>query len=58
MNEFEFFGSNCPKKDLGLETEKSNAGIRIIIVETLCVDVEPNWTTFTFLVQIYQKMNF
>ena len=29
----------CPKKDLGLETEKSNVGIRINIVETLCVPI-------------------
>ena len=29
----------CPKKDLGLKTEKSNVGIRINIVETLCVSI-------------------
>ena len=29
----------CPKKDLRLETEKSNVGIRINIVETLCVSI-------------------
>ena len=29
----------CPKKELGLETEKSNVGIRINIVETLCVPI-------------------
>ena len=27
----------CPEKDLGLETEKCNFGIRINIVKTLCV---------------------
>ena len=32
-----FSAQICPKKDLGLETEKSNVGIRISIVETLCV---------------------
>ena len=29
----------CPKKDLGFETEKNNVGIRIYIVETLCVPI-------------------
>ena len=29
----------CPKKDSGLKTEKSNVGIRINIVETLCVSI-------------------
>ena len=44
-----------PKKDLGLETEKSNVGIRINIVETLCANFQPNWTTLTFLAQICWK---
>ena len=29
----------CPKKDLGLETEKSNVRIRINFVKTLCVPI-------------------
>ena len=29
----------CPKKDLGLEIEENNVGIRIKIVETLCVPI-------------------
>ena len=29
----------CPKIDLGLETEKANVGIRISIVEMLCVPI-------------------
>ena len=29
----------CPEKDLELETEKSNVGIRINIFETLCVPI-------------------
>ena len=34
-----FSAEICPKKDLGLETEKSNVGIRITIVETLYVPI-------------------
>ena len=36
MNNFEFLAQICPKKDLGLETEKSNVGTKINIVETVC----------------------
>ena len=32
-----FSAQICPEKDLGLETVKNNVGIRINIVETLCV---------------------
>ena len=34
-----FLAQICPKKDLGFETEKSNVGIRINIIETLCVPI-------------------
>ena len=34
-----FSAQICPEKDLGLETEKRNVGIRINIVETLCVPI-------------------
>ena len=34
-----FLTQTCSKKDLGLETEKSNVGIRINIVETLCMSI-------------------
>ena len=60
-----------PKKDLGLETEKSNVEIRINIVETLCVPIfrqtgqlwvflvcanfQLKQTTLTFLAQICPK---
>ena len=47
----------CPKKDLGLETEKSNVGTKINIVETLCANFQPNWTALTFLVQVLPKMD-
>ena len=33
----DFSAQICPEKDLGLETEKRKVGIRIDIVETLCV---------------------
>ena len=46
----------CPKKDLGLETEKSNVGIRINIVETLCVQIFSQ-TGLIFLAQICSKMD-
>ena len=57
MNNFEFFGTNLSKKDLGLETEKSNVGIRINIVERMCANFQPNWTTLSFSVQICPKMD-
>ena len=44
--------------DLGLETKKSNVGIRIRIVEILCANFQPIWTTLTFLAQICPKMVF
>ena len=47
----------CPKKDLGLETEKSNVGIRINIVERMCANFQPNWTTLSFSVQICPKID-
>ena len=34
-----FLAQTCPKMDFGLETDKSNVGIRINIVETLCVPI-------------------
>ena len=34
-----FSAQICPKKDLGFETEKNNVGIRINILETLCVPI-------------------
>ena len=34
-----FSAQICPKKDLGLETEKTNVGTKINIVETLCVPI-------------------
>ena len=34
-----FLTQICPEKDLGFETEKSNVGIRMNIVETLCVPI-------------------
>ena len=36
---FNFSAQICPEKDLGLETERSNVGIRVNIVETLCVPI-------------------
>ena len=36
---FNFSVQICPKKDLGFETEKNNFGIRINIVEILCVPI-------------------
>ena len=54
MNNFEFFGQNLSKKKLALEPEKINVGIRINIVETLCM---PNWTTLSVLVQICPRMD-
>ena len=36
---FNFLAQIYPEKDLGLETEKRNVGIRINIIETLCVPV-------------------
>ena len=34
-----FLAQICPKKNLGFETEKNNVGIRINIVQTLCVAI-------------------
>ena len=34
-----FSAQICPKRDIGLGTEKSNVGIRINIVETLCMSI-------------------
>ena len=50
-----FLAQFCPKKDLGLETEKSNVGIRINIVETLCMPIFSQ--TLSFPVQIWPKMD-
>ena len=46
-----------PKKDLELEIEKSNVRIRINIVETLCANFQPNWTTLTLFAQICPKID-
>ena len=50
-----FSAQICPKKDLGFETEKSNVGIRVNIVEIL--NFRSNWTTLSFSVQICPKMD-
>ena len=34
-----FSAQICPKKNLGFETEKNNVGIRINVVERLCVPI-------------------
>ena len=34
-----FSAQICPKKNLGFETEKNNVGIRINIVQTICVPI-------------------
>ena len=39
MNNSDFFTQFCPKMDLGLRNEKSNVGIRIKILEILCVPI-------------------
>ena len=57
MNNFEFFGPNLSKKDLGLETEKSNIGITINIIETLCVLIFSQTGQLTFLAKILPKMD-
>ena len=44
-----FSAEICPKKDLRLEIEKSNVGITINIVETLCVPISVNLDNFNFL---------
>ena len=36
---FTFLAQICPKIDLGLETEKSNVGMRINIVDVLCMPI-------------------
>ena len=36
---FEFLDQICPKKKLGFEIQKTNAGIRISILEILCVPI-------------------
>ena len=50
-----FSAQICPKKDLGFETEKSNVGISVNIVEIL--NFRSNWTTLSFSVQICPKMD-
>ena len=40
-----------------METEKSNVGIRINIVERMCANFQPNWTTLSFSVQICPKID-
>ena len=58
MNNFEFFAQICPKKDLGLETEKSNAWNKNQHCrDTLYANFQPNWTALSFSVQICPKMN-
>ena len=42
---------------LGLEIEKTNVGIRISILESLCANFQPKWTTLTFSAQIYPKLD-
>ena len=39
MDNFDFFGLNLPKKDFGLEIEKTIVGIRISILEIACVPI-------------------
>ena len=34
-----FMTQICPKKNLGLETHRTNVGIRMIILEILCVPI-------------------
>ena len=48
-----FSAQICPKKDLGLETEKSNVGIKVR--DTLGANFQPNWIPLTFLAQICPK---
>ena len=55
---FNFSSQICPKMDLGLETKKSNVGIRIRIVEILRANFQPIWTILTSLAQICPKMFF
>ena len=38
-----FLTQICPKMDLGLEIHKTNVGIRIIILEILCVPICANF---------------
>ena len=48
-----FSAQICPKKDLGLETEKSNVGIKVR--DSLGANFQPNWIPLTFLAQICPK---
>ena len=58
MNNFEFFAQICPKKDLGLETEKSNAWNKNQHCrDTLYANFQPNWTTLMDLGFEIQKTN-
>ena len=54
-----FSAQICLKKDLGFETEKNNVGIRINIVETLCVPIfsQTGQLTLTFFAQIFPKVD-
>ena len=53
-----FSAQICPKKDLELKTGKSNVGISINIVETLCVPIfSQTRQLWVFLVQICPKMD-
>ena len=53
-----FLAQICPKMDLGLGTQKTHIGIRIITLEILCVLIfRQKWTTLTFLAKICPKMD-
>ena len=54
-----FSAEICPKKDLGLETEKSkkNRKENQLRRDTLYANFHSNWTTLSFLVQISSKMD-
>ena len=43
-----FSAQICPKKDLGVETEKNNVGIRTNIFETHCVPILSKLVNFDF----------
>ena len=53
-----FSAQICSKKDLELETEKSNAGIRIKIDETLCVPIFSQTGNFDFFGPNFPKNGF